>query len=69
MNRDYVKTIIVRTNQELRDLNLSFFSLCKLSDALCCVDPRTCLEQRLAHDPSRKGELTLDALGNFVSFH
>lgn len=63
-----MQTITVRTNAELQALDLSYYTLCHLADALCCVDPRTCLEQRLARDAACKGELTLDALGNFISF-
>lgn len=65
-------TITVRTNDELRALNLSFYTLCKLADVLNCVNPTQALEQRLTHpawaDKGWKGELTLDSLGNFVAF-
>ena len=63
----------VTTNAQLKALNLSFYSLCKLADELNCVDPTQCLEHRLTHpafaNKGWKGELTLDNLGNFVSFH
>lgn len=66
-------TTTVRTNAELAAMNLSFYTLSKLADALNCVDPRQCLEHRLTHPAFAvkgwKGELTLDALGNFVSFN
>lgn len=61
-------TTIVRTNAALHALDLSYYTLCRLSDFLLCVDPRTCLEQRLARDKTLEGKLTLDSLGNFVSF-
>lgn len=65
-------TIQVRTNAQLRELDLSFYTLCKLANVLSCVNPMECLEHRLTHpafaDKGWKGELTLDALGNFVSF-
>lgn len=66
-------TTTVRTNQQLRDMNLSFYTLVKLANVLNCVDPQQCLEHRLTHpafaDKGWKGELTLDSLGNFVSFN
>lgn len=65
-------THAVRTNTELKALDLSFYTLAKLADVLNCVDPTQCLEHRLTHpafaDKGWKGELTLDSLGNFVSF-
>ena len=65
-------TTTVRTNQALRDMNLSIYTLSKLARVLSAVDPRTCLEHRLSHPAFAhhgwKGELTLDDLGNFVSF-
>ncbi len=63
---------IVKTNADLRNMNLSFYTLSKLSDVLNCVNPMTALEHRLTHPAFAgkgwKGELTLDNLGNFVSF-
>ena len=65
-------TTTVRTNEELRNMALSFYTLSKLANVLNCVDPRQCLEHRLTHPAFAgkgwKGELTLDSLGNFVSF-
>lgn len=65
-------TTTVRTNEQLHAMDLSFYTLCHLARVLECVDPRMCLEHRLAHpafaDKAWKGELTLDRLGNFVSF-
>lgn len=65
-------TYTVRTNDELRALNLSFYTLCKLAEVLNCVDPQTALEHRLSHPAFAgkgwQGKLTLDELGNFVSF-
>jgi hypothetical protein len=65
-------TITVRTNEELRALDLSYYTLTKLADVLRCVNPMECLEHRLTHpafaDKGWKGELTLDQFGNFVSF-
>jgi hypothetical protein len=65
-------TTTVSTNKQLREMNLSFYTLSCLSRVLCCVDPQQCLEHRLTHPAFAyqgwKGELTLDALGNFVSF-
>ena len=65
-------TTTVRTNEELRNMDLSFYTLSKLANVLNCVDPRQCLEHRLTHQAFAgkgwKGELTLDSLGNFVSF-
>jgi hypothetical protein len=65
-------THLIRTNAELRALDLSFYSLCKLANVLNCVNPCDCLEHRLTHpafaDKGWKGALTLDHLGNFVSF-
>lgn len=67
-----MNTITVRTNAELRNLNLSFYTLCKLAEVLNCVNPHYALEHRLTHpawaSKGWKGELTLDSLGNFVSF-
>ena len=65
-------TITVRTNEELKALGLSYYTLCKLAYTLHCVDPRECLEHRLSHpafaDKGWRGELTLDQFGNFVAF-
>lgn len=65
-------TYTVRTNEELRALNLSYYTLSEMARVLNCVDPRTCLEHRLTHPAFApmgwKGELTLDELGNFLSF-
>lgn len=66
-------TYTVRSNQQLRDMDLSFYTLCKLARVLECVDPQEALEHRLSHpafaEKGWKGELTLDHLGNFVKFH
>ena len=63
----------VKTNDEIKSLNLSFYTLCKLGDVLNCVDPTLCFEHRMTHqafaDKKWVGELTLDQLGNFVSFY
>ena len=65
-------TYTVKTNAELDSMDLSFYTLCKLADVLRCVDPTLCLEHRLTHPAFAangwRGELTLDSLGNFVSF-
>lgn len=65
-------TTTVTTNQQLKDMHLSFYTLSKLANVLNCVDPQLCLEHRLSHPAFAhngwKGELTLDTLGNFVSF-
>lgn len=67
-----MNTVIIRTNAQLRELNLSFYTLSKLADVLQCVNPMLALENRLTHpawaSKGWKGELTLDELGNFVSF-
>lgn len=67
-----MRTITVKTDAELKALGLSFYTLSCLARVLSCVDPRDCLEHRLTHpafaEHNWKGELTLDALGNFVSF-
>ena len=63
---------LVKTNKDLADLHLSVYSLSKLANVLNCVDPTKCLEHRLTHPAFAhhgwKGELTLDHLGNFISF-
>ena len=61
-------TATYRTNAALRAANLSYYTLCRLADALACVNPMLALEHRLARDVSMLGELTTDALGNFVSW-
>lgn len=65
-------TYTVRTNDELRALNLSIYSLSKLANVLNCVNPTSALEHRLSHPAFAhhgwKGQLTLDSLGNFISF-
>ena len=65
-------TTVVRTNNELRAMHLSIYTLSKLARELNCVDPQTALEHRLTHqafaDKGWEGKLTLDSLGNFVSF-
>lgn len=68
MNAQPSKTVTVRTNAELRAMNLSFYTLSKLANVLCCVNPMEALEARLARNPSLKGELTLDDCGNFLAF-
>ena len=60
-------TIAVKTNAQLRELNLSFYSLCKLADRMRCVNPMLCLEQRI-ETHGFVGFLTLDPLGNYVDF-
>ena len=65
-------TYTVTSNAALKAMDLSFYTLSKLANVLNCVDPQLCLEHRLTHpafaDKGWKGELTLDSLGNFVSF-
>lgn len=67
-----MKTYTIRTNADIRALNLSFYTLSRLAYVLECVNPCDCLEHRLTHPAFAhhgwKGELTLDDLGNFVSF-
>lgn len=54
------------TNAEMNALNLSFYTLCKWADVTHLTDPRFC------GDAIKRGEyrgiLTLDAMGNFISF-
>lgn len=68
-----MKTITVKTNEELQSLHLNMYTLSKLANVLNCVDPTTCLEHRLTHvafaSKGWKGEITLDDLGNFISFN
>lgn len=54
-------------NADVVALNLSFYSLCRLADTVRRVDPRHGMDSALQFG-DWKGELTLDALGNFVSF-
>jgi len=65
-------TYTVTANSQLVAMNLSYYTLCRLADVLCCVNPLHALESRLTNpgfaDMGWKGELTLDNLGNFVSF-
>jgi hypothetical protein len=63
-----MNTMTVRTNKEISAMNLSYYTLCRLSDAIMVSNPLTALEHFLSRNPSVKGELTLDSLGNFVSF-
>jgi len=67
-----MRTITVKTNDELKALNLSIYTLSRLARVLNCVNPEDCLEQRLTHPAFAhngwKGQLTLDNLGNFVGF-
>lgn len=56
------------TNASVAALNLSFYSLSKLSDALCCVNPATAFDSRIARLPGHVGVLKLDELGNYLSF-
>jgi hypothetical protein len=60
-------TYTIKTNDDLRALNLSYYSTCRLADQLRVVDPHTCIEMRLARDGA-VGKLVLDKLGNFVSY-
>ncbi len=46
---------------------LSYFTLCRLSDATMVVFPMHALPSRIASGEF-KGELVVDHLGNFVSF-
>jgi hypothetical protein len=48
-------TTTVRTNAQLRKMHLSYYTLCKLADALHCVDPQECLEHRLTHPAWQPG--------------
>lgn len=46
---------------------LSYFTLCRLSDATMVVYPMHALPSRIASGEF-KGELVVDSLGNFISF-
>lgn len=61
-----IKTI--RTNAELIALDVSYYTLCRLSDAIMMANPRHGLEDYLARNPEVKGELVMDYLGNFIDF-
>lgn len=67
-----VEVFLIKTDAQLKEMNLSFYTLSRLAEVLQCVDPRDCFEHRLSHHAFAKhgwrGELTLDKLGNFVSF-
>ncbi len=62
-----IKTIQLRTNQDVMDAQLSFYTLAKLADAMMCVYPMYCLEQWVKLGCC-KGDLCVDDLGNFISF-
>jgi len=62
-----MQTFNITTNAALKNLNLNWFSMCKLAEILNCVNPLYALESRVA-SRGLTGTLTLDAVGNLVSF-
>ena len=66
-----MNTINIRnmTQEQIKGLNLSYHTLCCWSDVVRLVDPRA-IAQLWANGYAKewKGELSLDSLGNFVSF-
>lgn len=66
-----MQTINIRnmTAEEVQALNLSFYTLCKWSDAVMLVDPAAIVSLwARGYYQQWDGILTLDELGNFVSF-
>lgn len=59
------KTVTVKTPEDFRAL--SYYTLCRLQDATH-IDPIRGLPVYIAHGEF-KGELTVDDLGNFISFN
>jgi hypothetical protein len=59
------QTITIATEADVR--RLSYYTLCKLSEATHYATPATALPLAIARGEF-KGVLTVDSLGNFLSF-
>jgi hypothetical protein len=59
-----VNTQILRTHADVRPL--SYYTLCKLSDALSCVYPQHFIPRQIELGHMTGVELTTDDLGNFI---
>lgn len=66
-----MQTINIRTmsKAEVEALNLSYYTLCKWSDCVMLVNPASIVSLwAQGYYQQWEGVLTLDELGNFISF-